>query len=1197
MDGNIVGEEFDEFVVDQIKIRQSNQYGGYGTSLRTNDQLQYLNNRNAWVKLASSVDVLEGNIVTPLTGSTPPSGGSGGGNSGGGFPGGSSPLPGTPGFPGNTGTRFPQSPSGAVPGLTGVQSTNYKSEKLRQIGIKDPEKYSGSKLAEKAILFNSISSFNSINTSYSSFRAGVTNVNDLWSDNFAYGIGGTDYGIQPPPGITGATVDSINRGSIRKANVTLKAHNKFQFDIIELLYLRLGFTMMLEWGWDKYLDNETGDLLQVGNTIIEEKWFTSKGISQIEMLRYIQDKRREYDGNYDGFFGKVSNFTWNFNPDGTYDITIDLITVGDVIESIKVNTFAKAQTVGSGVTEEEVILKTDSTLKDTNILKAATLNSVGRYLYQKIEEINNSGIVLTTITTATSTNVTTYTAGTSTTTNGMRVLKDPIDESYPYAMITPFPNSSVGNQYYVKLGEFLARLETLIIPQIQNGSNPSQSQITIANALDENIISYFPNQVSLDPKVCIFRPFLNMYGDITGVNYPAGLSQLDQYVGYTKSFEPFGLLMNLYINFDFISKLLLANGGPDQELSLFKFMQDLCSGINSALGGVNKLEPIIKDDYVVTIIDQTFFLEKPVTVELEIYGYNPSKLDSNGKPTPVSNFVKDIKFVSKITPQLASMVSIGATAAGSNTSEIDGTAFSKWSEGLVDRFTEKILEPEGLSKLNTPSTVDEATLRKEYDSFPDAINARERTLMRIFETGRWARLKKSGALYLKRINNPYYSQIDGHVMDFDKFFSSAIDEINKKRSKGEYLPGDILNLANQNYAVWLVSAFGGTVNDIKIAYPIAANTLQVIPFSVPNILILTPKYLEYNDTFSQQGIGVYQNYLNTLNNSRYTTTNIPSSEVGFIPLSFELILDGISGIKIYQKLNINNTFLPTNYPISLNFIITKVNHNISNNNWETSLSTISIPKTEPYKFSTTPIPNNTGNTGGGTGNVSNNITGTLTAQPGQSGKLEPLKSVAAKYESGGKGYGASNTGTAQGCQFSNLTNVENMEFGELKRRMQLPSSPCDRNRVFAAGKYQIIPLTLFGGGNLTGGLWKQLGLTDKDKFTPDIQEKMFLQMILNRTALGNYLTAKNQGTSAQLSDAVQQLSQLFASMPTIKDEKGNIVGNVELGTGNAPYYLGALNNKPKAVSVRQMSKILIQTRINYSGAVPSYIPPYYTSPV
>jgi hypothetical protein len=362
------------------------------------------------------------------------------------------------------------------------------------------------------------------------------------------------------------------------------------------------------------------------------------------------------------------------------------------------------------------------------------------------------------------------------------------------------------------------------------------------------------------------------------------------------------------------------------------------------------------------------------------------------------------------------MVSIGATAAGSNTSEIDGTAFSKWSEGLVDRFTEKILEPDGLSKLNTPSSINETTLRQEYDSFPDAINSRERTLMRIFDTGRWARLKKSGALYLKRINNPYYSQINGDVMDFDKFFSSAIDEINKKRSQGEYLPGDILNLTNENYAVWLVSAFGGTLNDIKIAYPIAANTIQVIPFSVPNPLLSNPRYLEYNDTFSQQGIGCYQNYLNTLNNSRYTTTNVPSSEVGFIPLSFELVLDGISGIKKYQKLNINNTFLPSNYPSSLNFIITKVNHNISNNSWDTSLSTISIPKTEPYKTNQILIPfssgsaSGRGNSGGSSGGTTSYpIFTSRGPQPGQQGSLQLLKDLIGLREtSSTSNYGIAN---------------------------------------------------------------------------------------------------------------------------------------------------------------------------------------------
>jgi len=58
MTGNIIGEEFDDFVRDQINIRQSNQFGGYKDILRTPEQLQYLNNRNAWVKLASSVSVL-----------------------------------------------------------------------------------------------------------------------------------------------------------------------------------------------------------------------------------------------------------------------------------------------------------------------------------------------------------------------------------------------------------------------------------------------------------------------------------------------------------------------------------------------------------------------------------------------------------------------------------------------------------------------------------------------------------------------------------------------------------------------------------------------------------------------------------------------------------------------------------------------------------------------------------------------------------------------------------------------------------------------------------------------------------------------------------------------------------------------------------------------------------------------------------
>jgi hypothetical protein len=56
-------------------------------------------------------------------------------------------------------------------------------------------------------------------------------------------------------------------------------------------------------------------------------------------------------------------------------------------------------------------------------------------------------------------------------------------------------------------------------------------------------------------------------------------------------------------------------------------------------------------------------------------------------------------------------------------------------------------------------------------------------------------------------------------------------------------------------------------------------------------------------------------------------------------------MDGISGIKIYNKLEVNSKFLPTKYGDTLNFIITGVNHSLKDNDWETNLETIVMPKT------------------------------------------------------------------------------------------------------------------------------------------------------------------------------------------------------------------------------------------------------------
>jgi hypothetical protein len=55
------------------------------------------------------------------------------------------------------------------------------------------------------------------------------------------------------------------------------------------------------------------------------------------MLGPINFYRTYYAGNYDGLLGKVSNFSWAFMEDGSYDIEITIISLGDVVESLKLN--------------------------------------------------------------------------------------------------------------------------------------------------------------------------------------------------------------------------------------------------------------------------------------------------------------------------------------------------------------------------------------------------------------------------------------------------------------------------------------------------------------------------------------------------------------------------------------------------------------------------------------------------------------------------------------------------------------------------------------------------------------------------------------------------------------------------------------------------------------------------------------------
>jgi hypothetical protein len=875
MNGNIVGEEFDDYVFNQISQRQTNQYAGYETP-RTPEQIQYLNNTTSWVKLASGVKI----------------------------------------------------------GVGG-------DKRLRKI-LEDEsliDQFLGTDLAKSTILFNGLSETDPAvynkgkkveKISKNNLRSGYSKTQNIWDLTSAYGLGGPEYGQQPMPGIQSVSVKSLNRGSIREANVKIKAYNKTQFAILEFLYLRIGFSMMLEWGNDKFINNK-GEFQKTGNTIIEDLWFQENEYTQLSMIEAIERYRGYYDGNYDGFFGKVVNFTWTFGSDGSYDIDLKLITVGDIIESLQANVPVNSSEVGLIDTELSSSIENNGVyqnLAESSIVNAAQNNKIGKYLFTSIAD------------------------------------KSLWDGSNPEYFSLKEQNISTSNSrgrnssnfqidkkindkynYFITFGELLNIFQNNCIPGIET-SKGIEPLLEIESDENANKISYYPNQTSLDPRICIFNYVFGSMGEknpmysISGITQPPYLQSLKPYVCVEGTDVIYGKLMNIYLNYDFIAKCLISNT-KDGKLSMYKLFQKICDGLNSSLGGVNNIEPIIKKDKIVTFIDQNpipGYLEligkDKTVVDLEVYGYNQSNKSSN--------FVKDISFKTEITPQLASMITIGG---GGGKSE-DGTAFSYWNEGLIDRFLPKIKEPK--DKITPEEKIKEDRIIQLIDIFNSKSSWR--AFIGDDPTNPEGKIYKKNKYKGERRGIKYNNNINGDfscrefvlkVLENDAYLANNKDVVDQTQ---------LANEQNNNYALYLAEAFGGSTG-IKVQSLVKNNRtkkLELVESNLTPVPLSKSKYTLFDSKFINRAKSTYTVYINTIMKAQFDDSEddddgSPSNQVGFIPVGFGIQLQGISGIKIYNKLNINNTFLPSQYPKALKFLVKSVNHQIENNTWTTNLDTISIP--------------------------------------------------------------------------------------------------------------------------------------------------------------------------------------------------------------------------------------------------------------
>ena len=545
-------------------------------------------------------------------------------------------------------------------------------------------------LARQYVLFGGV--YNQIGKgNKSGLRSGIERSKEVLN-NSAYGLGGLDYGILPMPGITSFSIKTETRGSLKTATIHIKAYNRQQFDIINTLYLSLGYSILIEWGNTMYYTDEKTFITENPYSLADE--FLEGTYKWNSIIPKINKYRLESCGNYDAALGKVVNFSWTINRDLSYDIILTVRTIGDIIESLKMNTLS-----GYIVSKTKIDPK-----KDEGTPPAETsIDIIQSYAYT-----HDIGVLFNNIINDLQS-------------NPKKTNDITINENDVVAVKINFEGNSKGSSYYIRFGYFLQLLEKNIIPKLKG---TEQRMIEFDYEIDNNIITLYDRQLSANPTICIFQRTFKYTNSNNFTLFP----ELNQFTlegsgGTYKS--QYGKLMNVYFDMTYILDQLQNLKNNDGIVTLIDLLKSLSDGFNSATGNYNKISPTVNEDNKVIFIDDVPLPDKeeilkkiPLTAESSIY---PAEFKMYGyyNTDKTAGMVRDLSLTTTISPNLATMITIGAQANGYITGQ-DSTALSTMNLGLLDRVKEEWVEPNKPENNTTSSS--EPPLEVKYQDSISSLN-------------------------------------------------------------------------------------------------------------------------------------------------------------------------------------------------------------------------------------------------------------------------------------------------------------------------------------------------------------------------------------------------------------------------------------------------------------------------------------------
>ena len=866
---NIIGESFKKYVRDQVKVRQEK----LGSQDRDTDLLKYVSNKTSWIRLSSGVNIDYSKAVDYV-------------------------ALGAQHFSGN---------------LLAKKSVLFSARKYQEYSNNKSNPYSDSEWRGE---FTQGVGFGLDNPSYG-YTPGIGLAgNDIQNSDIF------DYGMVPPAGIISAEIKSRNRGSLRDAVVQISCHNLAQFRVIEALYLKLKYSMLLEWGHTFWYDNKGTLRSDMPDDV--HRNFLDGNYNQDSLLTDLENRRKLYCGNYDAFLGWVTNFDWSLRKDGGYDITLNLISFGDVIESLKINSNFPSSNTTSTTSDKDkeppvIANKNKSTI---NQILFAIQTEI--YIQGYLDGFNGGGrsslssgeiVRITKIHSKydlvnpnykdpneiwdTANNILTYQEGI---------------KAYFSALRTSDSGTATGGDfYYIKLGTLLRIVESFLLKYDTSKDEAGKYKplFYIDHDYNTNLCLTLPRQTSTDPRVCLLK---------SGGGEDSATSVTNKF----KETKVYSILVEVVENRKTLQEIRVEENIVNEIPDGFE--------LNQSVSVTGENDTVVTTTYTSTVevaekpgsdivgglgnfyrIPGYPFLGKFMHIHVNLDFISTTlenNIDEKGNVSVYKFLQQLMKGIQQATGQINNFDVVYDEV--NNYFVIRDLNILPGAETVLDREVEITRFNVNILKNNFGSFILDTAIKSTLNnSFASTI-----------AIGAQVNGNKIGenSTALSKLNNGY---IDRLITDR----SSIPDDNNESEGKSK----DPNEVYKSNLLI-----FTDFINKINLG--------TVTPDDISNNSQAIIDILKYElGYYTEQG-------------------NIPGA--GFIPIDLQLTMDGLSGPRIYEVYNINEELLPDSYKNNIQFITIGVNHKIDENGWTTTLNSLSGPRRDNLKpVAVIPTSNDTGTTG------------------------------------------------------------------------------------------------------------------------------------------------------------------------------------------------------------------------------------------